>query len=132
MVGYRDLYVTLTWILSDPISSTSEGRVYVDAETPRTVCGWQTTRWGEIRRVYGDNYDRRKVIIDVRMISKRISVTIHHLEADDARYNYVLTVVDKHQHTVTNRQAWIVLYGKCVLTWSAVTFILRWWASFGG
>ena len=111
MFGYEHESVSLRWAFSKPVDLTWSGDFYAEADASKVVCGWSTARSGYIHTKYGYGYDAGKVTVDVRRGSTRVSITLHDLQQNDAKWNYALRIVND-KYSVVNRRAWIVLYGK--------------------
>ena len=113
--GYINKSVTLQWTVDKPVNRTWEGNITFDMEPPKLVCKWKTLITGAIQASYGSDYDANKVSLNVTLGSKSVDVTLHNLEIDDARYNYVLIIVVDGNDTLINSVAWIVIYSEYIV-----------------
>ena len=80
--------------------------------TPQTtsICTWYGSEPNKL--YYGQGYSGGKATVDIKVGSKTVNLTINQLQDNDVTYNYRCKVSETPQQTVTNKQAWILLYGK--------------------
>ena len=109
--SYRGQPATLTWTLDQCFKTTwTTVQFFYNTSKTTSICNWYGSLPNKL--YYGKQYTDGKVIVDIKVGSTTVNLAINQLQDNDVTYNYKCKVSETRQQTVTNTQAWILLYGK--------------------